>query len=165
MVALLMRLVQGPGCSRLAGGRKPRRHAGGAAPPTKASWKCRIPFTRLLDTRGNTVTFPLPNPTADQNGPFITDKVGDTEAYDQIKVDAILNQIDGLNSAGTTHVGVPAIFGMNFQTVSVAQKLVDPQLSCVRSNNATGCDPSYIPGGYEPGTLQFTPQLSGAISF
>src|SRR6266849_389591 len=46
MVALLMRLVQGPGCSRLAGGRKPRRHAGGAAPPTKASWKCRIPFTR-----------------------------------------------------------------------------------------------------------------------
>jgi len=118
----------------------------------------------LLDTRGNTVTFPLPNPTADQNGPFITDKVGDTEAYDQIKVDAILTQIDGLNSAGTAQVGVPAIFGVNFQTVSVAQKLVDPQLSCVRSNNAPGCDPAYVPGGYEPGTLHFTPQLAGAIS-
>jgi arylsulfatase A-like enzyme len=54
---------------------------------------------------------------------------------------------------------------MNFQAVSVGQKLVDPQLSCVRSNNAPGCDPNYVPGGYVTGTLQFTPQLSGAISF
>jgi hypothetical protein len=122
-----------------------------------------IPKT-LVDTRGNTVTFPLPNPTGDNNGPFITDKVGDTEAYDQIKVDAILNQIDGLNSAGTKHVGTPAIFGMNFQTVSVAQKLVDPQLSCVRSNNAPGCDPTYFPGGYVTGTLAFTPQLAGGVT-
>ena len=52
----------------------------------------------LVDTRGNTVTFPLPNP--DGTGPyFITDSVGNTEAYDQIKVDAILNEIDGWNSA------------------------------------------------------------------
>ncbi|MDQ2725202.1 MAG: alkaline phosphatase family protein [Actinomycetota bacterium] len=122
-----------------------------------------IPPT-LVDTRGRTVTFPLPNPTGDPNGYFITDKVGNTEAYDQVKVDAILNEIDGLNSAGTSHVGTPAIFGMNFQTVSVSQKLVDPQLSCVRSNNAPGCDPHYVPGGYEPGTLRFTPQLGGAIA-
>ncbi len=120
----------------------------------------------LVDTRGKTVTFPLPNPTGDPNGFFITDKVGNTEAYDQIKVDAILNEIDGLTSAGTSNPkGMPAIFGMNFQAVSVGQKLVDPQLSCVRSNNAPGCDPKYFPGGYEPTTLQFTPQLSGAISF
>ncbi|MDP9075262.1 MAG: alkaline phosphatase family protein [Actinomycetota bacterium] len=122
-----------------------------------------IPPT-LRDTRGHTVTFPLPNPTGDPNGFFITDSVGDTQAYDQIKVDAILNEIDGLNSAGTTHVGTPAIFGMNFQTVSVAQKLVDPQLSCVRSNNAPGCDPHYVPGGYLPGSLGFTPQLGGGIA-
>ncbi|MDQ2728133.1 MAG: alkaline phosphatase family protein [Actinomycetota bacterium] len=122
-----------------------------------------IPPT-LVDTRGRTVTFPLPNPTGDPNGDFITDKVGNTEAYDQVKVDAVLNEIDGLNSAGTQHVGTPAIFGMNFQTVSVGQKLVDPQLSCVRSNHAPGCDPHYAPGGYEPGTLRFTPQLGGAIA-
>jgi hypothetical protein len=116
----------------------------------------------LVDTRGHTVTFPLPNP--DGTGPyFITDSVGDTEAYDQTKVDAILNEIDGINSAGTTRAPVPAVFGMNFQTVSVGQKLVDPLQSCVRSNNAAGCDPSYVPGGYEPGTLNFTPQLTGAI--
>jgi arylsulfatase A-like enzyme len=91
--------------------------------------------------------------------------VGNTEAYDQIKVDAILNEIDGLNSAGTKAAPVPAIFGMNFQAVSVGQKLIDPILSCPRSGNAPTCDPSYFPGGYEPGTLLFTPQLAGAISW
>lgn len=119
----------------------------------------------LVDTRGRTVTFPLPNPTGDPNGFFITDKVGNTEAYDQIKVDAILNEIDGMNSAGTATAPVPNIFGMNFQTVSVGQKLVDPQLSCVRSNNSPTCDPGYVPGGYETGTLAFTPQLTGAIEW
>jgi hypothetical protein len=121
----------------------------------------RIPKS-LVDTRGNTITFPVPNP--DGTGPlFITDSVGDTEAYDHIKVDAVLNQIDGWDSAHTQQVGEPAIFGMNFQTVSVAQKLVDQFLSCARSHNAPGCDPHYVPGGYVPGSLAFTPQLAGAI--
>jgi hypothetical protein len=116
----------------------------------------------LVDTRGRTVTFPVTN--LDGTGPlFITDSVADTESYDQIKVDAILNQIDGKNSRGTSSAPVPAIFGMNFQTVSVAQKLVDPFQSCVRSDNAPGCDPNYVPGGYAPNTLAFTPQLTGAI--
>jgi len=122
----------------------------------------------LVDTRANTVTFPLPNP--DGTGPFfITDSVGNTEAYDQIKVDAILNEIDGRNSTATAAAPVPNIFGMNFQAVSVGQKLVDPILSCVRSNNGPGCDPNYVPGGYEPGSTSahpiFTPQLKGAIHF
>src|SRR5262249_42390901 len=47
-----------------------------------------------------------------------------TEAYDSLKVQAILNEIDGKDSTGLfTTVGVPAIFGMNFQAVSVTQKL------------------------------------------
>jgi hypothetical protein len=120
----------------------------------------------LVDTRGNTVTFPLPNP--DGTGPyFITDSVGNTEAYDQIKVDAILNEIDGWNSSHTVRAPVPAIFGMNFQTVSVGQKLVDPTKSCVRNGHFDGCDASYVPGGYETGSTSsvplFTPQLVGAI--
>jgi len=45
-----------------------------------------------------------------------------TESYDDLKVNAVLNQIRGLNSLGTTSPGVPNIFGMNFQAVSVAQK-------------------------------------------
>ena len=120
----------------------------------------------LTDTRGNTITFPFPSPTG--TGPSLTDYVGDTEAYDQIKVDAILNQIDGHPSSGaTTNVGVPAIFGMNFQSVSVGEKTVDPALTCdpARHDTSYTCDPSYVPGGYEPGTLAFTPQMSGTTHY
>jgi hypothetical protein len=46
-----------------------------------------------------------------------------TQAYDDLKVTAILNEIDGKDHTGTHTVGVPAIFGMNFQAVSVTQKL------------------------------------------
>jgi len=42
--------------------------------------------------------------------------------YDSIKVKAVVHQCLGLNSTGTHHVGTPAIFGMNFQALSVAQK-------------------------------------------
>ena len=52
----------------------------------------------------------------------VTKSVTLTEAYDDLKVNAILNQIKGLNSLGATKTGVPAIFGMNFQAVSVAEK-------------------------------------------
>lgn len=48
--------------------------------------------------------------------------VNATKAYDDLKVQAILNEIDGKNHSGTKKVGVPAIFGMNFQAVSVGQK-------------------------------------------
>ena len=46
-----------------------------------------------------------------------------TEAYDALKVQAILNEIDGKDHTGAHKVGIPAIFGMNFQAVSVTQKL------------------------------------------
>jgi hypothetical protein len=45
------------------------------------------------------------------------------QTYDSIKVKAVINWIDGLNSTATAHPGVPSIFGMNFQAVSVGQKL------------------------------------------
>lgn len=45
------------------------------------------------------------------------------EAYDDVKVQAVINQIDGFKSDHSQHVGVPTIFGMNFQEVSVGEKL------------------------------------------
>jgi hypothetical protein len=45
------------------------------------------------------------------------------EAYDDTKVQAIINEIDGLKSDGSVPAPVPMIFGMNFQQVSVGQKL------------------------------------------
>src|SRR5215469_10611319 len=66
-----------------------------------------------------------------------------TMQYDSYKVQAVLNWIDGLDHSGQNHVGVPAIFGMNFQTVSTAQKLPT-------SDGLTG---GYLPGGKVPGPL------------
>jgi Type I phosphodiesterase / nucleotide pyrophosphatase len=66
-----------------------------------------------------------------------------TMEYDSFKVQAVLNWIDGLDHSGQDHVGVPAIFGMNFQTVSTAQKLPT-------SDGLTG---GYLPGGTVPGPL------------
>jgi hypothetical protein len=42
---------------------------------------------------------------------------------DALKVQAVLNEIDGLPSTGGSPAGVPTIFGMNFQAVSIGQKL------------------------------------------
>ena len=52
-----------------------------------------------------------------------TSDVSYTAAYDGLKVQAVVNQIRGLDHTGNEHKGVPAIFGMNFQAVSVGQKL------------------------------------------
>jgi hypothetical protein len=47
-----------------------------------------------------------------------------TKQYDSYKVQAVINWINGYEHSGTgPKVGTPAIYGMNFQTVSVAEKL------------------------------------------
>ena len=45
-----------------------------------------------------------------------------TERYDDLKVQAILNEINGKTALGTDAAPVPNLFAMNFQAVSVAQK-------------------------------------------
>ena len=57
------------------------------------------------------------------NGFDATVSVVCTAENDQKKVAAILNQIHGRNHDGTRSPGVPSVFGMNFQAVSVGQKL------------------------------------------
>jgi len=49
--------------------------------------------------------------------------VAKTEAYDDLKVRAILNEVDGKDHSGRRALGVPNLFGMSFQAVSVAQML------------------------------------------
>jgi len=57
------------------------------------------------------------------DGDDATDSVEATIAYDGIKAQAVVNELKGEDSAGKAKVGVPAILGLNFQAVSVAQKL------------------------------------------
>ena len=66
-----------------------------------------------------------------------------TMQYDSYKVQAILNEIDGLDHSGAHHVGTPAIFGMNFQTISTAQKLP----------KSDGLKGGYVANGLIPGPL------------
>ena len=61
-----------------------------------------------------------------------TNSFQNIQCYDTLKVDAILNWIDGKNHLGTKRTQVPNIFGMNFQALSVGQKLIEA------SNSTTG---------------------------
>ena len=48
------------------------------------------------------------------------------KCYDQLKVNAVVHEINGKNHLGTSTAPVPVILGMNFQAVSVGQKLISP---------------------------------------
>jgi hypothetical protein len=67
---------------------------------------------------------PYADPTPDDGW---TTSFGNIRCYDLLHVRAVLNQIDGYNHDRTAKVGVPMLFGTNFQAVSVGEKLaVDP---------------------------------------
>lgn len=89
------------------------------------------------------------NSNAPAGGDWTTDNAS-TQQYDSVKVNAVLNEIRGLDHSGATTVGVPAVLGMNFQSVSTAEKLP-------LSRGSAG---GYLPGGEVPG-----PVLSSALDF
>jgi hypothetical protein len=66
---------------------------------------------------------PLPDPDNATPDNAWTDSILNIRCYDQLKVNFILNEINGKTHTGGSKAPVPAIFGMNFQSVSVGQKL------------------------------------------
>jgi hypothetical protein len=64
------------------------------------------------------------NPAQNNLGSY-TDSFAAIACYDSLKVNAILNEIDGYSHNRSVKTKVPAIFGMNFQAVSVGQKLIE----------------------------------------
>jgi len=77
-----------------------------------------VPLTTALFDVPRCHTIPDPAHTDDW-----TKSTLNITCYDEIKVDATLNQIDGFVHDRSKRAPVPAIFGMNFQSVSVGQKL------------------------------------------
>jgi len=71
-----------------------------------------------------------------------------TEQFDDMHVQIVLRQIDGLDSTGKAHVGTPTLFGTNFQTLSVAQKA-----------------PFAAGGGYLDSSFTPGPHVTGAIAY
>jgi hypothetical protein len=55
-------------------------------------------------------------------GTVILKDIGLTEQFDDLRVTSILNEINGLDHSGTNQVGVPMLFGMNFQAINAAKK-------------------------------------------
>jgi hypothetical protein len=71
---------------------------------------------------------PLPDPSAVSASNTWTDSFQNIQCYDSLKVNAILNEINGKTHSGSMPAPIPAVFGMNFQTVSVGQKLIEKTL-------------------------------------
>jgi hypothetical protein len=92
----------------------------------RTAWSDKHPAYEIVNGPSGQGVDDLFNPEVASVGPSgtPTDNVPNAEAYDDIKVAAVLNQIAGKDHTGNTVVGTPAIFGMNFQAVSVGQKTV-----------------------------------------
>jgi hypothetical protein len=89
----------------------------------RTAWSDKHPSYEILNGPSGTGLDDLFAPEINNSSQNITGSIAATEAYDDLKVQAILNEIDGKDSSGTKDVPVPVIFGMNFQEVSVGQKL------------------------------------------
>jgi len=87
-----------------------------------------------------------------------------TKQYDAYKVQAVINEINGFDHSGTTQVGTPAILGMNFQTVSVAEK-VDSPSTLTKNPDGTYTEGPTELAGYFPGTTTPRPLLSSALDY
>ena len=96
------------------------------------------------------------NSKANASGDWTKDNLL-TQQYDSYKVQALLNEIKGFDHSGVTSVGVPAIFGMNFQTVSTAQKLP------TSNSRIGGYNPDGSPGLVLQGAMDFIDQKVGAL--
>jgi hypothetical protein len=88
-----------------------------------------------------------------------TNSFQNIQCYDTLKVNAILNEINGMDHLGLKTTKVPNIFGMNFQAVSVGQKLVE------KSNGVTGgyLDAAGTPTAALLGEIKFVDASIGAF--
>ena len=106
-----------------------------------------VPLPQVTSMKCN----PLPDQTAVSSSNAWTDSFKNIQCYDSLKVQAIINEIDGLDHTGAARTHVPNVFGMNFQAVSVGQKLVEASVSTT--------------GGYKDSIGTPSPALEDEIKF
>jgi hypothetical protein len=108
-------------------------------------------FTPEINSSANST-----KPTDPAQPDWTTDNLF-TQQYDGYKVEAVINWINGHRHDGSGSPGTPAIFGMNFQTVSTGQKLPTSRTEGDLSGNSLG---GYLADGATPG-----PVLTNALDF
>ena len=96
---------------------------------------------------------PLPDQTEVGASDTWTSSFQNIQCYDSLKVQAIVNEINGRTHNGTAPAPTPTLFGMNFQAVSVGQKLIEKSL------------PTKVTGGYVDAQGTPTTALMGEIVF
>ncbi|HXW56379.1 MAG TPA: alkaline phosphatase family protein [Candidatus Cybelea sp.] len=96
---------------------------------------------------------PLPDQTAVSSSATWTSSFQNIMCYDQLKVNAVLNWINGETHNGSASAPRPTIMGMNFQVVSIGQKLIEKTLS------------PKVTGGYEDSIGTPTASLLSEIEF
>ncbi len=113
----------------------------------------------------NSIPVPLPFPGCsaadDPNFASLgsyTDSFAFTRCYDMLKVVGILNQIDGFRHDRSAPAPVPTIFGMNFQAVSVGQKLIEDGVGRGGYLDARG-----TPGPILLGQIRFVDKAIGSL--
>ena len=84
----------------------------------------------------------------DNTGGDWTTSFEDIQCYDQLKVNAVVNWIKGRTHLGGSSAPSRSIFGMNFQAVSVGQKLIE----------------NGVKGGYTDAAGDPTPSMLGEIA-
>jgi len=114
------------------------------------AWSDKHPAYSILDGKSGTSIDDLFTPEINSDASASGFTTGDwttsnaaTRQYDGYKVQAVLNEIDGYDHSRSTKAGVPAIFGMNFQTVSTGEKLPTSE----------GLAGGYLADGVTPGPL------------
>lgn len=96
---------------------------------------------------------PLPDQTAVAASNTYTDSFQNIMCYDQLKVNAVLHWIKGQTHNGSAPAPIPAMMGMNFQAVSVGQKLIEKTMTPT------------VTGGYKDAIGTPTPSLLSEIEF
>ncbi len=112
-----------------------------------------IPVSLPGVSAGPTSCNPLPDQTAVSASDTWTNSFQNIQCYDTLKVNAVLNWINGKTHNGSHGAPVPVIFGMNFQSVSVGQKLIEKTLTPT------------VTGGYLDSQGTPTPALLANIEF
>jgi hypothetical protein len=100
---------------------------------------------------------PYSDPTPDDGW---TTSFANIRCYDSLHVQAVLNQIDGYNHDRSQKVGVPTLFGTNFQSVSVGEKLAVDPVSGLKGGYT---DVLGTPGQALAGELDFVDQSLGRM--
>ena len=130
----------------------------------RTAWEDKHPAYDLVNGPSGTGVDDLYTPEVTNVGGLDnTHSVVCTAHNDQLKVQGILNEIHALTHDGKPSPGVPAVFGMNFQSVSVGQKLSADNYdgSCLTDTGSLVGKP----GGYTDGSGTPTAVLAYALDY